>query len=58
MEPGVVKIADDSDFDMLKMLVDDHANWRLEYDKGDDTKVSTNFVCIIAICCRLAVELL
>ncbi|KAJ8960675.1 hypothetical protein NQ314_006044 [Rhamnusium bicolor] len=41
MEPGTVKIAEDSDFDMLKMLVDDHTNWKLEYDKGDQTKVWT-----------------
>lgn len=40
MELGVVKIADDSDFDMLKTLVDDHTNWKLEYDK-DETKVWT-----------------
>ncbi|KAJ8917663.1 hypothetical protein NQ315_005110 [Exocentrus adspersus] len=41
MEPGVVKIAEDSDFDMLKMLVDDHTNWRLEYDQGIEAKVWT-----------------
>lgn len=41
MEPGIVKIAEDSDFSMLKGLVDDHTNWKLEYDKGDDTKVWT-----------------
>lgn len=36
-----MKIAEDSDFNMLKMLVDDHTNWKLEYNKGDDgTKVS------------------
>jgi hypothetical protein len=39
MEAGVVKIAEDSDFDMLKKLVDDHNNWRLEYDKAEDVKV-------------------
>ncbi|KAG5899900.1 hypothetical protein JTB14_002452 [Gonioctena quinquepunctata] len=41
MEPGIVKIAEDSDFDMLKNLVDEHSNWKLEYDKGDETKVWT-----------------
>ncbi|CAG9834738.1 unnamed protein product [Diabrotica balteata] len=41
MEPGVVKIADDGDFDMLKRLVDEHTEWKLEYDKGEQTKVWT-----------------
>ncbi|KAJ8968680.1 hypothetical protein NQ317_003910 [Molorchus minor] len=41
METGVVKIAEDSDFNMLKVLVDDHTNWKLEYDKADDIKVWT-----------------
>lgn len=41
MEVGVVKIAEDKDFDMLKMLVDGDADWKLEYDKADETKVST-----------------
>ncbi|CAH1101313.1 unnamed protein product [Psylliodes chrysocephalus] len=41
MEPGIVKIADDADFDMLKNLIDDHTNWKLDYDKGDETKVWT-----------------
>lgn len=39
MEVGVVKIADDRDFDMLKTLVDDDADWKLEYDKIDETRV-------------------
>lgn len=42
MEPGIVKIADDADFDMLKNLIDDHTNWKLDYDKGDETKVFKN----------------
>lgn len=45
MEPGVVKIAEDSDFDMLKMLVDDHTNWKLDYDQAGAkvwTKSTTN----------------
>ncbi|XP_063922190.1 START domain-containing protein 10-like [Zophobas morio] len=41
MEAGVVKIAEDSDFDMLKKLVDDHLNWKLDYDKGEEVKVWT-----------------
>lgn len=42
MEIGIVKIADDRDFDMLRTLVDDHSNWKLEYEK-DGTKVWTKF---------------
>lgn len=38
----MVKIAEDSDFDMLKLLVDDHTNWKLDYDQGG-AKVS--FLC-------------
>nr|XP_008197607.2 PREDICTED: PCTP-like protein isoform X1 [Tribolium castaneum] len=38
MEAGVVKIAEDSDFDMLKKLVDEHTHWKVEYDKGEDVK--------------------
>ncbi|XP_060528205.1 START domain-containing protein 10-like isoform X2 [Cylas formicarius] len=42
MEVGVVKIAEDSDFAMLKMLVDNHDGWKLEYDNAKDgTKVWT-----------------
>lgn len=43
MEIGQVKIAEDSDFLMLKKLVDDNASWKLEYDKGEgnETKVWT-----------------
>nr|CAI5834717.1 unnamed protein product [Callosobruchus analis] len=33
LQPGVVKIADEQDFDALRSLMDDHTNWRLEYDK-------------------------
>nr|CAI5865148.1 unnamed protein product [Callosobruchus analis] len=36
MEPGIVKIADDNDFEMLKMLVDDHSNWKIEYERKED----------------------
>ncbi|KAL1491519.1 hypothetical protein ABEB36_012104 [Hypothenemus hampei] len=47
MEVGVVKIAEDSDFCMLKWLVDDHEGWKLDYDsKSENIKVwtkSTNF---------------
>lgn len=41
MEVGKVKIAEDSDFLMLKRLVDDDSSWKLEYNKGeaDGTKV-------------------
>lgn len=39
MEVGTVKIADDRDFDMLKSLVDNDADWKLEYDRTDETRV-------------------
>lgn len=46
MEVGKVKIAEDSDFLMLKQLIDEDTNWKLEYDKGIDIKVRSciNFV--------------
>lgn len=47
MEVGVVKIAEDSDFNMLKKLVDDHSNWKLEYDKGEDVKACILHVFIL-----------
>lgn len=37
MDAGNVKIAEDSDFVMLKALVDNDADWRLEYERRDDT---------------------
>lgn len=40
MEIGKVKIAEDSDFLMLKKLIDENNNWKLEYEKSD-TKVWT-----------------
>lgn len=39
MDVGVVKIAEDSDFNMLKELVDKDENWKLEYDKDENTRV-------------------
>lgn len=39
MEVGKVKIAEDSDFLMLKQLIDEDTNWKLDYDKGIDIKV-------------------
>ncbi|CAH1967418.1 unnamed protein product [Acanthoscelides obtectus] len=33
MQPGVVKIADENDFNMLRTLMDDHTDWRLKYYK-------------------------
>lgn len=41
MKTGVVKIAEDADFFMLKSLIDDDANWKLDYDKDGHTKVWT-----------------
>lgn len=42
MEVGVVKIADDRDFDMLKSLVDNNDEWKMEY-KTDETRVMYRF---------------
>lgn len=48
MDVGVVKVAEDKDFENLKALIDNHAGWKLDYNKGT-TKVwtkaaaSTNF---------------
>lgn len=41
MEVGVVKIAEDSDFKRLQTLIDDNTNWKLDFHKGEDTKVWT-----------------
>lgn len=35
----MVKIADDRDFDMLKTLVDNDTDWKLEYEKTDEATV-------------------
>lgn len=43
MDIGAVRIADDRDFDALKSLVDKEDDWKLEYDKTDDTRVSDCF---------------
>lgn len=40
MEAGKVKIAEDSDFVYLKKLVDDEDGWKLEYNKGNDARVT------------------
>lgn len=45
MEVGKVKIAEDSDFNMLKKLIDDDNDWKLDYDKGS-VKVSTEIIII------------
>lgn len=48
MDVGVVKVAEDKDFENLKELIDNHVGWKLDYNKGA-TKVwtksaaSTNF---------------
>lgn len=39
-----MKVAEDSDFYQLKRLVDDDADWKLEYEKGATTKVWTKQV--------------
>lgn len=35
MDIGVVKIAEDKDFEKLKQLYDDNNDWRLDYNKPD-----------------------
>ncbi|CAK9806100.1 START domain-containing protein 10 [Anthophora quadrimaculata] len=35
MDVGIVKIAEDKDFETLKQLYDDNNNWRLDYNKPD-----------------------
>ncbi|GLV32536.1 uncharacterized protein CBL_00754 [Carabus blaptoides fortunei] len=35
MDVGAVKIAEDSDFNMLKTLIDKDEQWKLEYDKSN-----------------------
>lgn len=35
MDIGVVKIAEDKDFEKLKQLYDDNNNWKLDYNKPD-----------------------
>lgn len=44
MEVGKVKIAEDSDFDMLKTLIDVDNGWKLDFDKGT-VKVSLRAYC-------------
>lgn len=35
MEVGLVKVAEDNDFEKLKKLYDDNNDWRLDYNKPD-----------------------
>ncbi|KAJ4429195.1 hypothetical protein ANN_26198 [Periplaneta americana] len=43
MDVGVVKVAEDKDFEKLKKLVDDHSGWKLDYNKSG-TKVWTRSI--------------
>lgn len=43
MDVGVVKVAEDQDFEKLKKLVDDHTGWKLDYNKSS-TKVWTKSI--------------
>lgn len=43
MDIGVVKVAEDQDFEKLKKLIDDHTGWKLDYNKSS-TKVWTKSV--------------
>lgn len=35
MDIGIVKIAEDKDFEKLKQLYDNNNDWRLDYNKPD-----------------------
>lgn len=35
MDIGVVKIAEDKDFEILKQLYDDNNDWKIDYNKPD-----------------------
>jgi len=37
MEVGVVKVAEDSDFELLKTLINEDESWKLDYKKGTTT---------------------
>lgn len=43
MDVGVVKVAEDRDFEKLKKLIDDHTGWKLDYNKSS-TKVWTKCI--------------
>jgi hypothetical protein len=43
MDVGVVKVAEDQDFEKLKELIDDHTGWKLDYNKSS-TKVWTKSI--------------
>ncbi|KAJ9598206.1 hypothetical protein L9F63_011110 [Diploptera punctata] len=43
MDIGVVRVAEDQDFEKLKKLVDDHSGWKLDYNKSS-TKVWTKSI--------------
>ncbi|GLH05203.1 Uncharacterized protein GBIM_10807 [Gryllus bimaculatus] len=43
MDVGVVRVAEDSDFERLKEYLDNHTGWKLEYGK-EDTRVWTKSV--------------
>lgn len=55
MDVGVVKVAEDKDFENLKYLIDNHDGWKIEYNKPI-TKVwtktlnSTNFKMVKVNC--------
>ncbi|KAF4524000.1 hypothetical protein B566_EDAN013842 [Ephemera danica] len=45
MDVGVVKVAEDSDFEKLKSLIDNNDDWKLDYSKGETnvwTKAASN----------------
>lgn len=58
MEVGVVRVAEDEDFDKLKKLVDNHEGWKLEYNKpsirvwtrcSDDRTTSFKLIKVVTV---------
>ena len=43
MDVGIVRVAEDQDFEKLKQLIDDHTGWKLDYNKSP-TKVWTKSI--------------
>jgi len=43
MEVGEIKIAEDSDFQHFRKIIDNHEDWEMNYSR-DDTKVWTKSV--------------
>lgn len=48
-----MKIAEDSDFCMLKWLVDEHDGWKLEYDSNSENIKVYTYSSISYIVCKI-----